>query len=78
MQKSTVKDVKKLSEEEAQKRLNELISLGDYSDEYQNCVLPQPQNKEAYTQNNHADAQEEYQVWKDLRRIMKPLVAWMK
>ena len=59
----TVMDVKKSSEEEAKKRLNEIIDMEDWYDECQNCSLLQLLHKGACIQNNCVEVQEECRVW---------------
>ena len=41
----TITDVKKITEDEAMKRLNDLIDLDDYFDECKTCKLPSLLNK---------------------------------
>ena len=67
-----------MSEEEGKKILNKLIDLGDWSDESENCGLPQLLHTGACTWQNFAQAQEECLVLKDFRNKMKTLVALMK
>ena len=74
----TVTDVKKLTEDKAKKRLNELIDLNDYLDEWKTSSLLCFLHKGICTRGNHGDSQEEWQVWQEYRAMIKPLVVWMK
>ena len=74
----TIIDVKKVSDDDVKKRLNEVIDLGDWSDEWENCGLPQLLHHSAYTRQTSLETNEALDTWSEFRVRMKPLVGWIK
>ena len=75
----TITDVKKITEDEAMKRLNDLIDLDDYLDELKTCKLLSLLNKgSTCTCGNREELQEECEIWQEYRKMIKPIIVWMK
>ena len=75
----TITDVKKITEDEALKRLNDLIDLDYYLDECKTCKLPSLLNKgSTCTRGNRVELQEECEIWQEYRKMIKPIIVWMK
>ena len=75
----TMTEVKKLTEDDVKKKLNELIDLDYFMDAYVTCGLLHFLLKgEDCSKSNCVDTEEECQVWKDYREKMKPIVVWKK
>jgi len=70
----TLIDIKKLFEDEANQRLNELIDLNYYLDGCQTYSLPCLLHKGSCTRTSPAVVQEEYQIWEKYKTKIKPLV----
>ena len=75
----TITDVKKITEDEAMKWLNDLIDLDDYLDECKTCKLLSLLNKGSIcTRSNRVELQEECEIWQEYRKMIKPIIVWMK
>ena len=72
-------DVEKLTADEGEKRLKELIDLDVYLDACEMCgYLCLLHRREMCVRSNGVDQKEECHVWKLYREKIKPMVVWMK
>ena len=72
-------EVEKLTEDEAKKRLDDLIDLDYHNDACVTCGLPCLLHKgDTCMRSNSVETEEEYCVLKVYREKMKPIGVWMK
>ena len=71
----TITEIKKLTEDEAKKRLNGLVDSDDYLDSSKTCGLPNLSHEgNTCRRSNRAELKKECQVWEEYRAMIKPIV----